>query len=254
LTGCHLEAAITPQVQLGTFVFEGTAGQQAALRLDSLTANFQPQMDLYDPDGRPLSSAGGPGGRMAGLRKTGTYTVIVHGGRRDTSFDAGHRQTGAYSIGLGNVAVTLLTPNGGEVLLAGSAVPLRWQSNTLTPQPGLASHALQLSTDGGVSYPVTIASGLAPTLQSLLWDIPSHVHTTKGRLRVVARDAAGNVCQDDSNADIAILGLPPGQEVTYKYDALNRLVQVTAADGTTTTYTYDAAGNRLTQSVTRTPQ
>jgi YD repeat-containing protein len=254
LTGCHLEAAITPQAQLGAFVFAGTSGQRAVLRLDSLTANFQPQMDVYDPDGRPLSAASGPGGRTAELRKTGAHTVIVHGGRRDTSFDAGHRQTGRYSIGVGNVAVTLLTPNGGEVLLAGSSVPLRWQSSSLTPQPGLASHELQLSTDSGVSYPITIASGLAPTLQSFHWDIPSHVHTTRGRLRVVARDMAGNVCQDDSNADIAILGLPPGQVMTYKYDALNRLVQVISGDGTTITYTYDAASNRLTQSVTHTPQ
>jgi YD repeat-containing protein len=73
-------------------------------------------------------------------------------------------------------------------------------------------------------------------------------------MRVIARDAAGNVCQDDSNADVAILAPPPGQVMTYKYDALNRLVQVISGDGTTTTYTYDAAGNRLTQSVTRTPQ
>jgi YD repeat-containing protein len=33
--------------------------------------------------------------------------------------------------------------------------------------------------------------------------------------------------------------------VSYSYDALGRLVQVTYDDGTTTTYTYDANGNRI---------
>ena len=41
--------------------------------------------------------------------------------------------------------------------------------------------------------------------------------------------------------------------VTYKYDELNRLSQVTYDDGTTITYTYDEAGNRLTKQVSGAP-
>jgi YD repeat-containing protein len=33
----------------------------------------------------------------------------------------------------------------------------------------------------------------------------------------------------------------------YTYDALHRLIRVTYADGSVIRYTYDAAGNRLTQ-------
>lgn len=40
------------------------------------------------------------------------------------------------------------------------------------------------------------------------------------------------------------------QSTGYSYDVLNRLTQIVYADGTTVTYTYDAAGNRLTKVVT----
>ncbi len=42
---------------------------------------------------------------------------------------------------------------------------------------------------------------------------------------------------------------PGSKEVTYKYDKLNRLVEVKYEDGTTITYTYDSAGNILSRKV-----
>jgi YD repeat-containing protein len=39
-------------------------------------------------------------------------------------------------------------------------------------------------------------------------------------------------------------------QTSYIYDSLNRLSQTTYSDGTIIAYTYDAAGNRLTQTVT----
>ena len=47
---------------------------------------------------------------------------------------------------------------------------------------------------------------------------------------------------------IAIITFPFISLATeYTYDSLNRLVQVRYDDGTTVKYTYDAMGNRLTQ-------
>jgi YD repeat-containing protein len=40
------------------------------------------------------------------------------------------------------------------------------------------------------------------------------------------------------------------QSIGYSYDVLNRLTQIVYADGATVLYTYDAAGNRLTKTVT----
>jgi len=41
----------------------------------------------------------------------------------------------------------------------------------------------------------------------------------------------------------------PGGAIDYEYDALDRLVQVVYDDGTVVAYSYDAAGNRLSQTV-----
>jgi YD repeat-containing protein len=42
----------------------------------------------------------------------------------------------------------------------------------------------------------------------------------------------------------------PADAIDYAYDELNRLTSVTYDDGTTIAYSYDAAGNRLTRTVT----
>ena len=47
----------------------------------------------------------------------------------------------------------------------------------------------------------------------------------------------------------AFSGAASAQPVTYGYDSLSRLTQVTYPDGTSVTYTYDAAGNRLSEVV-----
>jgi YD repeat-containing protein len=46
------------------------------------------------------------------------------------------------------------------------------------------------------------------------------------------------------------LAISQSRATTYRYDDLNRLVEIIHADGTRITYTYDAAGN-LMQTVTR---
>jgi len=47
------------------------------------------------------------------------------------------------------------------------------------------------------------------------------------------------------NTDIALAG-----SAVYTYDSLGRLSQVTYSNGVVVTYTYDAAGNRITQVIT----
>lgn len=41
------------------------------------------------------------------------------------------------------------------------------------------------------------------------------------------------------------------EDITYTYDALNRITQVQYSDGTIITYTYDEIGNRLIKSVSQ---
>lgn len=49
---------------------------------------------------------------------------------------------------------------------------------------------------------------------------------------------------------LVILSLGHAEQVTHSYDALNRLTRSEYADGTVIGYSYDAAGNRISQTVT----
>jgi YD repeat-containing protein len=63
-------------------------------------------------------------------------------------------------------------------------------------------------------------------------------------LRVTATDAAGNA--QSASSDLLTLigsGFTPNSSATYTYDVLNRVTQVTWSDGTSISYTWDAAGN-----------
>lgn len=49
---------------------------------------------------------------------------------------------------------------------------------------------------------------------------------------------------------LALAGAAPALADSYTYDALGRLVTVQTDNGSTITYTYDAAGNRTAMNVT----
>jgi YD repeat-containing protein len=116
---------------------------------------------------------------------------------------------------------------------------------------GVASHTIGLSTDGGQTFPVTIASGLGGNQQSYVWQVPPDVAPTRTAvIRVTAKDAAGNAGSAASGAVTLIgAGFTPNSTASYSYDSLNRLVQATLSDGRVITYTYDAAGNLVGVSV-----
>lgn len=222
-------------------MFNGTAGQTAVLRASGITTNVSPFLELYDPDGILINSASSFSNNAIitqSLTKTGVYTVLVSANQDG--------DTGNYTLSLGNIRVNLLSPNGGEVLLAGSPVTITWSSTA--NNPSLASHDLYLSTDGGFVFSV-IASGLSSFAQSYTWNIPANLATNNGRILVIARDSAGNACQDTSDANFTVATFQPTTSVTYTYDELNRLTLATYADGTRISYTYDEVGNRKTEAL-----
>jgi beta-lactamase superfamily II metal-dependent hydrolase len=96
-------------------------------------------------------------------------------------------------------AVTVSAPDGGEDWKAGSAHAITW---TATDAVGVTSVDLAYSTDGGSTYPNVIAAGMANT-GSYSWTVPN-TPTGSARVRVTARDAAGNTAADGSNANFAI--------------------------------------------------
>lgn len=96
--------------------------------------------------------------------------------------------------------VTVIYPNGGEVLLYGQNVNLQWNA---TDNVAVANVDLYLSRTG-VGGPYTLLAAGVPNTGSYAWvvDPPS---SNNVRLRVVASDAAGNTGQDESDQDWAII-------------------------------------------------
>lgn len=95
--------------------------------------------------------------------------------------------------------VALTVPNGGEIWMIGSNQTITW---TATDNAGVATVDLAYSIDGGASYPFVIATGLGNT-GTQPWVVPDTPSTTC-RVRVTARDAAGNAADDASDADFEI--------------------------------------------------
>lgn len=95
--------------------------------------------------------------------------------------------------------VVLNVPDGGEEWMVGSTHAITW---TATDAVGVIAVDLAYSTDGGATYPGPIAIGLANS-GSFAW-IVSGPTSNAARVRVTARDAAGNAAQDGSNADFRV--------------------------------------------------
>ncbi|MFC1800350.1 T9SS type A sorting domain-containing protein, partial [Candidatus Eisenbacteria bacterium] len=101
--------------------------------------------------------------------------------------------------------VTVIQPNGGENYAVDSFFDIMW---TATDNIGVTSIDILLSSDGGATYPHTIATG-EPNDGIFSW-LVDVAPTTQARIRVIAHDAAGNVGVDESNGDFTLYdGEPP---------------------------------------------
>jgi hypothetical protein len=106
--------------------------------------------------------------------------------------------------------VTVVQPNGGETWHIDSFFDITWNA---TDNVGVTSVDILLSTDGGGTYPHTIAAaepndGVYPWLVDVS-------PTTEARVKVVAFDAAMNSGEDESDANFEIAdGTAPSVTVT----------------------------------------
>jgi plastocyanin len=108
--------------------------------------------------------------------------------------------------------VQLLTPNGGESLPAHQPTTVTW---TASDDVGVTAIDL-FYRDGEGEHWVTLGRDLpnAGTFQWFVHNTPS----TDARVRVVARDAAGNVASDSSDAVFTIVRVPGGRVATTLRD------------------------------------
>jgi YD repeat-containing protein len=242
---------VTLPGQMDTYTFAGTASTEANIQLTQRSGNYTPYAELYNPSATLLGS--GAGGELQSmLASSGTYTLLV----RDLNANLG-----SYRVTLQNgtntcqvtdtepPVVTLLKPVGGEVIAGGTTYQIQWQSDD---NVGVVSQAVDLSTDGGKTFPTSIAAGLSGTQQSYTWIVPATIAPSRTAVvRVTATDAAGNSTAAVSGLLSVIgSGFTANSTGSYTYDGLNRLTQATLGDGRTVTYTWDSAGNLISITVT----
>jgi hypothetical protein len=100
---------------------------------------------------------------------------------------------------------TLVTPNGGEKAYYGTDYEITWVA---TDNVRVDSVTILLSTDGGMSFPDTIAAG-EPNDSSYMWTVPD-LDSKTARIRVIAIDAGWNSAADVSDGDFEIWGTTSG--------------------------------------------
>lgn len=241
---------VTLPGQMDTYTFAGTAGNVADIRLIQRSGNYAPYAELYSSTGA-LVGTGAGGELLATPAASGSYSLLV----RDLNANLG-----SYRVSLQNdtnacqapdtepPVVTLLNPTGGQVILGGSTYQIQWQSDD---NVGVTSQAVDLSTDGGKTFPTSIAAGLSGNRQSYTWIVPASIAPSRTAVvRVTATDAAGN-SQAAASGLVSLIGsgFTANSTASYTYDGMNRLTQATLGDGRTVTYTWDLAGNLISIAV-----
>ncbi|NOT33074.1 MAG: hypothetical protein HOP12_02775 [Candidatus Eisenbacteria bacterium] len=223
----NVNYTITPQpgFAISGVEVDGTpVGAVSSYAFNDVTANHKLSA-TFVRIGYPIVASAGPGGSIA---PAGTVVVAIGGNQSftitptDTFVLANVRVDGA-SVGtpsgysFTNVladhtieasfrrldlippTVTVTKPDGGELYLVNSQVPIRWTAND---DVKLGSFALHYSTNNGGSW-LPIASGLADTARTFAWTSPATA-STQMRVRVTAADSAGNVALDASNAPFEV--------------------------------------------------
>ncbi|MBI4851228.1 MAG: hypothetical protein HY819_05320 [Acidobacteria bacterium] len=187
----------------------------------------QSELQVFSRDGNSkiLLSTGGPAGsrgdrnqsshwRIKELTpdntKIGIMDPVGRPGDRDVikQADIDALDIFGYRVGAAqaNVAVKVTSPNGKENIAAGGDLPIAWTVNSTNT---VATQSIDLSTDGGVSFPVQVALGLPGTARSFTFKVPTSLLTDNARIRVTARDSGGVMGMDDSDSDF-IIATPRG--------------------------------------------
>ncbi|MEW6737356.1 MAG: NF038122 family metalloprotease [Acidobacteriota bacterium] len=111
--------------------------------------------------------------------------------------------------------VTVIAPNGGEVINTNSQFTITWNASD---DIGIVRQDITLSVNGGTNFPITITSGLAGNARSFVWTVPD-METSQAQIRINAVDGAGNQGFATSSNNFSIVKAvadttPPTVQVT----------------------------------------
>ncbi|HLY09959.1 MAG TPA: hypothetical protein VKW04_11695 [Planctomycetota bacterium] len=126
-------------------------------------------------------------------------------GRRETTPKTGDAADRTVIVDTQPPVVEVLAPNGGEILGSARSTIVQWAAAdaNLDQTKGIT---IEVSTGRDSWIPV---AQNVPNTGKYHWDIPPALSSMTCRVRVTARDLAGNVSSDSSDADFIIDGLPP---------------------------------------------
>jgi hypothetical protein len=97
-------------------------------------------------------------------------------------------------------SVSLLSPNGEEILDVGTSFNIMWAAFDLH---GITSEDILLSTNGGRSFS-NVVTGLGPTVTSYAWTVPAIANNTASLVQVAVHDAMGVTASAQSAAPFTI--------------------------------------------------
>lgn len=118
--------------------------------------------------------------------------------------------------------VTLLSPNGGELLLVGSVQQIRWSAEDPDTPAEQLRVAIELLVDGGAALP--IASGWENSGE-YEWVVPNQV-SSSARVRVTVSDGVRSA-SDQSEAGFVVLQPPPPGENLLAVGTVSGIAEAT---------------------------
>ena len=137
----------------------------------------------------------------------GRIRVIVTDNQGATAQDDSNTN---FTITDAGVTANLTSPNGGEILIFGQSFTITW---TVPNEVAAAVKGfdLSLSTDGGVTFPLRIASGgdpaqpaLGPLVRSFIWNPVPSICTSTARVAVITTSVSNLRTTDASASNFAI--------------------------------------------------
>jgi hypothetical protein len=98
-------------------------------------------------------------------------------------------------------ALSLVKPNGGEIIRANHPYKIHWHMNDGT---GIDWILLYYSADGGTTY--GLIASLPGSDSCHTWSVPSTYLNHDGRIKLVVSDSVGNMATDESDRTFTIVG------------------------------------------------
>jgi uncharacterized repeat protein (TIGR03803 family) len=212
-SGLALVWTNVPQINVGSYVvsatisdvdYQGSAGGTFVIGKADATVTLSDLVQTYTgsplmptvttvPAGLPIVWTNAPQTNAGRYAVTATVDHPAYQGAANGTFEINPPPS--------VLSVTVLSPNGGEQLVKGVAFLIRW-SATGNGAPNPASFDVALSRNGGAYSNIAGCTNVGGALRSCTWT-PSNPATDL-RIRVTARDAAGNTVSDTSNGSFVV--------------------------------------------------